>query len=194
MAREGQRIGRLMTMCYLNSYLMCYLTPRVVSPPRPSLVVASFRRIPAHSYNKTYTQNITIKPEPWLSCPCKRRYSIARGLVCIGYPIPCLGKGSAPLSLASSQKKMLGVGSGASPPLRLLKPDSHRAFKLSKLQTGQIYVADNFAVMHCRVSRRTRSAASRASTNYVTTTTVRTTVRRIRSLPADSSSPTTRFF
>jgi hypothetical protein len=47
MTCEGQRIGRL----------MCYLTFRVVSPPRPFLVVAALRRVPAHTYNQTYTQN-----------------------------------------------------------------------------------------------------------------------------------------
>jgi hypothetical protein len=50
MTREGQRIVRL----------MLYLTPRVVSPPLPYLVVASLRRVPAHNYNKPYTQIIII--------------------------------------------------------------------------------------------------------------------------------------
>jgi hypothetical protein len=47
MTLEGQRTGRRMR----------YLTPRVASPPRLLLVVASLRRVPAHNYNKTYTQN-----------------------------------------------------------------------------------------------------------------------------------------
>jgi hypothetical protein len=46
MTREGQRICRR----------MCYLTLRVVSPPRPFLIVASLRRVPAHNYN-THTRN-----------------------------------------------------------------------------------------------------------------------------------------
>jgi hypothetical protein len=39
---------------------MCYLTLRVVSPPRPLLAVAALRRVPAYNYNKPYTQNSII--------------------------------------------------------------------------------------------------------------------------------------
>jgi hypothetical protein len=51
MTRAGQRICRL----------MCYLTLRVVSPPRPFLIVASLRRVPAQS-EMFVTQQLRLPP------------------------------------------------------------------------------------------------------------------------------------
>jgi hypothetical protein len=89
---------------------MCYLTLRVVSPPRPFLVVASFRRISAHNYNQLYTQKLR-KAGTVPSCTCLRKYSIARGWVCVGYPIPCLGKSEAPLCLGGGLALCVSAGS-----------------------------------------------------------------------------------
>jgi hypothetical protein len=99
MTREGQRIVRL----------MLYLTPRVVSPPRPYLVVASLRRVPAHNYNKPYTQN-SIKPEPCYAVPASAGTAKHVASCVLGYPIPCLGKGSPPLSLGGGLALCVSAG------------------------------------------------------------------------------------
>jgi hypothetical protein len=88
---------------------MCYLTLRVVSPPRPLLAVAALRRVPAYNYNKPYTQN-SEKPEPYYTLPA------SAGIVqhvawCIGYPIPCLGKASDPLCLGGGLARCVSAGS-----------------------------------------------------------------------------------
>jgi hypothetical protein len=69
---------------------MCYLTLRVVSPPRSLLAVAALRRVPAYNYNKPYTQN-SEKPEPYYTLPASAGI-LQHVAWCIGYPIPCLGK------------------------------------------------------------------------------------------------------
>jgi hypothetical protein len=88
---------------------MCYLTLRVVSSPRPLLAVAALRRVPVYNYNKPYTQKNSEKPEPYCTLPAVE-YS-TYGLVCIGYPIPCLGKASDPLCLGGGIARCVSAGS-----------------------------------------------------------------------------------
>ena len=45
------------------------------------------------------------------SCTCLRKYSIARGWVCVGYPIPCLGKSEAPFCLGGGLALCVSAGS-----------------------------------------------------------------------------------
>jgi hypothetical protein len=72
MTWEGQRIGRLMR----------YLTPRVVSPPRPLLAVAAIRRVPTYNYREPVapatTSSSTTSPLPPFLTPQVRIPGVAR--------------------------------------------------------------------------------------------------------------------